>query len=193
MNKNFKPTNQRKNLRLPDFDYSQDGLYFVTIVTQNRVCLFGAVDNKKMILNDVGKMIEQVCQEMPQFMSKVSLEYYVIMPNHFHGIIVINQNLGVDLPKPLNQISVQPGHQQNEQRIPDGITSLSSVVQRFKSLTTYRYINGVNKSGWPRFNGRLWQRNYYEHIIRNERDYQGIVDYIILNPQNWESDEEYRS
>jgi len=66
-------------------------------------------------------------------------------------------------------------------------------VQRFKSLTTRRYIEGVRHLGWKPFHTRLWQRNYYEHIIRNEKDLQGVIDYILLNPQNWGSDEEYHA
>lgn len=69
--------------------------------------------------------------------------------------------------------------------------SLSKIVQRFKSLTTHRYMIGVRDKGWPRFEKRLWQRNYYEHVIRNERDYRANYDYILANPMNWEEDEEF--
>ena len=183
MNKGFKPTRHRKNLRLPEFDYSQDGVYFITIVTQNRTCLFGTIVKGEMILNDAGKMVDQVCQEVPQFIPNVDLEHYVVIPNHFHGIIELS-HMGQQFPltRGLGRVV------SSQARI-----SLSNVVQRFKSLTTRRYIDGVEKYGWQRFDGRLWQRNYYEHVVRNERDYQAILDYIMSNPQNWEKDEEYRS
>jgi len=199
MNKLIKSTHHRKSLRLPDFDYSQDGVYFVTIVTQNRACLFGSVVEGEMVINEAGRMIDQVCQEIPINISSVGLEYYVIMPNHFHAIIILNNDarfVGVDLPQPPEGSSVYPSEGCNTgqpQRIAptQDTVSLPNVVQRFKSLTTRRYISGVQQRDWPRFNGRLWQRNYYEHVIRNERDYQAIVDYIAMNPLNWEKDEEY--
>jgi hypothetical protein len=80
----------RKSLRLPDFDYAQTGAYFITIVTQNRLSLFGTIENDKMILNDIGKMIDDVCQELPQFVPGVLFEPYVIMPNHFHAIVLLH-------------------------------------------------------------------------------------------------------
>ena len=160
-------------------------MYFVTVVTQNRACLFGKVVEGEMFLNEAGDMIEHVCQKLPQFISNVDLACFVIMPNHFHGIIKIEQSVEGDLPQPPKGGSVYPGQ-------PDNIY-LSNVVQRFKSLTPRRYIEGVQQLDWPRFNGRLWQRNYYEHVVRNKRDYQAIVDYIVSNPRNWEKDKEHQS
>jgi len=80
----------RRSIRIPEYDYSQCGAYFITIVTQNRVCLFGKVLHEMMVLNDPGKMIDQVCQEIPSFMKGVALDHYQIMPNHFHGIIILH-------------------------------------------------------------------------------------------------------
>jgi hypothetical protein len=105
------------------------------------------------------------------------------MPNHFHGIIVIDRDVGAGL-------CACPGRPQRVAPTYDDV-SLPEIVGRFKSLTTNRYIRGVKDYNWPRFESRLWQRNYYEHIIRNEREYQGIADYIFSNPQNWEKDIEY--
>ena len=200
MKKLIKSTHDRKSLRLPDFDYSQDGAYFVTIVTQNRTCLFGSVVGGEMVINEAGRMLDQVCQEIPIVISSVGLEYYVIMPNHFHAIIILNNDarfVQADLPQVPGAGSVYPSEEYNTgqpQRIAptQDTVSLPNVIQRFKSLTTCRYISGVQQRDWPRFNGRLWHRNYYEHVIRNERDYQGFVDYIAMNPLSWEKDEEYR-
>lgn len=91
------PNMNRKNLRLPHYDYSQTGAYFITIVTYKRICLLGSIIDGEMILNDAGKMTDSVCQELPQFIPDVRMEPYVIMPNHFHAIVVICINsLGAD-------------------------------------------------------------------------------------------------
>jgi REP element-mobilizing transposase RayT len=166
----------RKSLRLPNFDYSQDGAYFITIVTQNRACLFGEIIDEQMLLNDAGRMIEQVCQELPMNLPYVGLEILQIMPNHFHGIFTIE-----------NVESVGAGLR----ACPQPQISLTDIVGRFKSLTTHRYIEGVKMNEWQSFDRRLWQRNYYEHIIRNETEHQAIADYIFCNPQNWKKDSEY--
>jgi REP element-mobilizing transposase RayT len=183
----------RKSLRLPDFDYAQTGAYFITIVTQNRLSLFGTIENDKMILNDIGKMIDDVCQELPQFVPGVLFEPYVIMPNHFHAIVLLHMG-GVGATLCGRPVQVR----QTQRSAPTGPIensidpiSLSDVVGRFKSLTTLRYIHGVRKFSWPRFENRLWQRSYYEHIIRDERDFQSIADYILNNPLNWEKDEDF--
>jgi len=205
------PDMKRKNLRLPYYDYSQTGAYFITIVTYKRKCLFGTVIDGKMILNDAGKMIDSVCQELPQFIPDVIIKSYVIMPNHFHAIVVIGINsLRVDTEVCPEGLNGQPhGRQQRDVLINENLgrpsvvapkdfnnnrthrISLSDVVARFKSLTTRRYIDGVEKYNWPRFETHLWQRSYYEHVIRDERDYESIVDYISSNPEKWEKDKEY--
>jgi putative transposase len=95
MKDSFKPSLDRKSLRLPHFDYSQAGLYFVTIVTQKRACLFGSIINGEMILNEAGRMVDEVCCELPQFIHTMDWVIYQIMPNHFHAIIEL-KNLGVD-------------------------------------------------------------------------------------------------
>ncbi len=174
-----------KSLRLPNFDYSQDGAYFITIVTQNRACLFGEIIDEQMLLNDAGRMIEQVCQELPMNLPFVGLEIFQIMPNHFHGIFTFEnvESVGAGL-------RACPGRPRRVAPTQNGI-SLSEIVGRFKSLSTYRYSEGVKKKCWPRFCQRLWQRNYYEHVIRNDREHQAIADYIFCNPQNWKMDSEY--
>lgn len=100
MNKGKDPSIRRNSNRLPDYDYSQDGAYFITIVTQNRLCLFGSVVNGEMVLNDAGRMVEQVCQEMPQVIRGVEIGCFQIMPNHFHAIIWLTQDGGMDPSKP---------------------------------------------------------------------------------------------
>ena len=200
------PSYNRKSFRLPDFDYSSEGIYFTTIVTQKRECLFGSINNGKMILSSAGLMVDQVCEEISQYIPSVEFSPYQIMPNHFHALIHIKQfknNSFADLNS-LDQINFQqsepnvgadlrvcPGQPQRVAPTEDRV-SLHNIVQRFKSLTTRRYIYGVYNHNWPRFNLRLWQRNYYEHIIRDESDYQNLAEYIVSNPQYWEKDEEYQ-
>ena len=100
MNKGKDPSIRRNSNRLPDYDYSQDGAYFITIVTQNRLCLFGSILDGKMVMNDAGRMVEQVCQEMPQVIRGVEIGCFQIIPNHFHAIIRLTQDGGMDPSKP---------------------------------------------------------------------------------------------
>ncbi len=184
----------RRSIRIPNFDYSEAGAYFITIVTQKRLCLFGEIKNGEMLLSDAGMMVDQVCQEIPQFLQGVDLDHYQIMPNHFHGIIILNpiETENRNQPSVGADLRVCPG--QPRRVAPTGNSiSLFDVVQRFKSLTTRRYIDGVHHKNWPRFDNRLWQRNYYERVIRNDREHQAVVDYIYANPLNWDKDQENQS
>ncbi len=183
-------TNSRRiSLRLPNYDYSQTGAYFITIVTNKRRCMFGSIIDDKMKLSDAGKMIDRVCQELMQFIPNVIMEPYVIMPNHFHAIILLNMaNVGATLCGCPGQTRRSAPTVSINNRT--NWTSLPDVVARFKSLTTRRFIDGVKKNNWPRFDEHLWQRNYYEHVIRDEIDYELISDYILSNPQNWDKDPE---
>ena len=100
------PSIRRNSTRLPNYDYSQDGAYFITIVTQDRLCLFGSVVDGEMDLNDAGRMVEQVCQEMPQVIRGVEIGCFQIIPNHFHAIIWIKQSVGAEEPKPIGTLDV---------------------------------------------------------------------------------------
>jgi len=151
----------RRSIRLKGYDYTQSGGYYVTVVTQNRYCLFGNVLNSKMILNDAGKMIHRNWDELLQRFTNIVLDESIVMPNHFHGIIIIDKKSN---------------------------TTLGDMVGAFKSLTTHDYINGVKNNGWMPFYGKLWQRNYWEHIIRDDIDLNRIRTYIINNPSKWSND-----
>ena len=154
----------RPSLRLPTYDYSQPGGYFVTICTLDRICLFGQVTEGTLRLTDAGHMVGQIWEELPQRFGHISLDASITMPNHFHGIVIIQ-----------------------EHRARQG---LGQIIGAFKSLTTNRYIVGVRRSGWERFTGRLWQDNYFEHVIRNEASLKRIREYIANNPAQWETDPE---
>jgi len=175
---------ERKSQRKHGYDYSQPGYYAVAVCTQNRSCLFGVIDNGDMRLNDAGRMIDETWHEIPHPFPNVELDVMQIMPNHLHGIIVVRE-VGADLcvrPNP----GIENG--QTQRSVP---TPLSNVIKRFKMLTTRRYIDGVNKNGWYSFSGKLWQRSYYDRIIRNEAELTEIRTYICNNPIGWDTDENY--
>ena len=171
--------NHRRSIRLSGYDYSQAGAYFVTIVTHDRKCLFGRVKDGEMELNEAGKMVEQVWLEIIRHFDGVNVDTFVVMPNHIHGIIEIikdNRSSGVgathESPLPTQGNGPKPG-------------SIGVIVGLFKATVSKKYHEMTNTQ-----NTRLWQRNYYEHVIRDDKDYQVIYDYILTNPLNWERDEE---
>ena len=178
----------RRSIRLKGYDYSQAGAYFVTTVTQDRECQFGEIAEDDFRPNSAGEMIARWWQELPNKFPSVELDEYVIMPNHFHGIIVIVEDKGskegehVGSPQPG---APQPGAPQQRPHAP-----LSQIVQWFKTMTTNEYIRGVKQCGWPQFRGKLWQRNYYERIIRDESELALIRKYIAENPVKWALDQE---
>ncbi len=181
----------RRSIRLKGYDYSQAGLYFITICTQNRLCVFGEIKNGEMVLNDAGMMIKTVWHEIPVYYHGFNIHEFIIMPNHVHGIIQIISN-----PKPVGAGPCACPVNERQQQIgqPQGVAptmSLFDIVHRFKTLTTKRYMDGVKNNDWPRFNKKLWQRNYYEHIIRNEKSCYQISEYIQTNPVKWQDDKYY--
>lgn len=194
----------RRSIRLKGYDYSQAGLYFITICVQNRECLFGNIENGNLNMNDAGMMVEKWYNELENKFSDIHCHEMIVMPNHFHCIIEnVGTTVGADLrvcpnkPEPFNTVSEKsfntvsekPFNTVSENIVGEHVGSpLHLVVQWFKTMTTNEYIRGVKTLGWQPFNRKLWQRNYYEHIIRNEQSYQTISDYIINNPKKWDDD-----
>ena len=162
----------RRSIRLKNYDYSSNGIYFITICTQDRAMLFGEIVGADsisalMVLNDAGKMIDALYQEtMQQFHGVVSAKH-IVMPNHIHGIIAIDR---ADM---------------------ESAPTLSAIIQSFKRNTTIKYINAVKEGLFPPFNKRVWQRNYFERIIRNEPEHQAKWQYIDENPATWADDYYY--
>jgi REP element-mobilizing transposase RayT len=182
----------RRSIRLKGYDYSQAGLYFVTICCQDKACRFGKIMNGEMILNDAGKMVEKWYLELAHKFPDIELGEYIVMPNHFHAIIVNTGNtVGADLrvcPAVGADLRVCP-NDLGEPILGEHTGSpLHVVVQWFKTMSTNEYIRGVKTLGWSPFNKKVWQRNYYEHIIRNEQAYRNISNYIINNPAKWTDD-----
>ena len=167
----------RRSLKLKNYNYSQAGYYFVTICCYQRQCLFGEIIDGVMQLNQYGLIIEKEWLRSSLVRQEIELDKYVVMPNHFHGIVIINSvgaNGRSPLPQPSNQ-SIIPSMKPK---------SLSSLMSGFKSSVT-KNINLIrNTPGTP-----IWQRNYYEHIIRNETALNKIREYIINNPLSWENDQ----
>ena len=176
---------KRKSQRKHGYDYSQSGYYAVTICTQNRSCLFGVIDTGDILLNDAGRLIDTIWREIPDHYSGIELDVMQIMPNHLHGIIVVRDVGTAPRGRP------NPGIENGQARgpVPTGYLSLSDVIERFKSLTTKRYISGVHSHGWKSFSGKLWQRSFHDRIIRNETELNKIRTYIHNNPSAWASDE----
>jgi putative transposase len=173
----------RRSIRLKGYDYSQAGLYFITICTQNRLCLFGEIKNGEMVLNDAGMMIEHQWQELICRFGNIKLHEFIVMPNHFHGIV---EFVGVPL------VGTQNMEQPPTMGQPQGIApTVGNVVGAFKSFSTNEYIRNVKQNNWRTFDNKLWQRNYYEHIIRNEKSYYQISEYIQTNPLKWQDDKYY--
>lgn len=195
----------RRSIRLQKYDYSENGAYFITICTKNRECLFGKIIKGQIVLNDVGKMIQSTWNEIPQFYRGIEIDVFQVMPNHIHGIIVIQNEfmpVGAGPRACPNCKSKYAGPRAcpNEQTQINGqlqgvapTLSLCDIVHRFKTLTTKKYIDNVKNNHWPPFNNKLWQRNYYEHIIRTEKSLNDIREYILNNPFNWAQDELFLS
>ena len=179
----------RRSIRLKGYDYSQAGLYFITICTHNRLCIFGIIKNDEMILNDAGQMIETQWLKLTERFTGIHLCECVVMPNHFHGIIKLT--VGAPLVGAQNKANVQINAQPQSGQ-PQGIApTVGDIVGAFKSITTNQYIRGVKQNHWQRFDKKLWQRNYYEHIIRDEKSYLKISEYIKTNPSTWQGDTYY--
>ena len=173
----------RHSIRLKEYDYSSEGLYFITVCAQDKKCMFGKIINGDMYLNEAGRMIQKWYLKTSAKFPDIECMEYIIMPNHFHCIW---HNVGADP-------CVCPNASNNN--TPCGIlgehmgSPLHRVIQWFKTMTTNEYIRNINNNQWIPFNKRLWQLNYYEHIIRNQHSYEEISDYIITNPLRWEKDQ----
>ena len=248
----------RRSIRLKGYDYSREGIYFITICVQDRDCLFGEIvagaishstlQSPIMILNNAGKMVERWYRELENKYPDKRCHEMVIMPNHFHCIIenvgagsqlnngsqlddvsqlgahvgaplrgrpMINDNVhpnDIDNMHPNDIDNVHPNDIDNvhpndiDNVHPNDIdnvhpndekyglhnkkynVAIGNLVDWFKTMTTNEYIRSVKQYGWKRFDGKLWQRNYYEHVIRSLEEYERIADYILNNPAKWQQD-----
>lgn len=157
----------RRSIRLRGYDYSQAGAYFITVCQVNRECIFGEVINGEMHPNQFGEIVLKWWNELPTYYPPVELDEFVVMPNHMHGILLIT-NVGAGSPR--------------QSTAPDKRT-LGQLIGYFKFQIT-KEINQILDAGYA----KVLQRDYYEHIIRNEREWNAIAEYIRNNPANWHAD-----
>jgi len=167
--------NQRHSLRLPGYDYREAGGYFITLCCRDSKILFGKIIDGKVNLNNIGKIVDEEWRRTAFVRSNVELDVFIIMPNHLHAIIIL-KNVGATR-------RVAPTIGRNPRGPLSG--SIGAIIGQFKSTTTKRINNQRNS-----FLLRVWQRNYYEHIIRTESELEQIREYIVLNPEKWSLDQE---
>jgi len=177
---------RRRAMRLRGYDYSQPGAYFVSICVQHRKCLFGAIIAGHLRLNEIGQIVIECWSRVPQHFPSVELDEYVIMPNHMHGIIALNI-VGARSPRPSDIVgarSPRPSQTVRHRRGEVPSPTLGQIVAYFKYQST-KHIN--QHHNMPRT--RIWQRNYYEHVIRDDIDLQRLRRYIQNNPMKWTLDQ----
>lgn len=166
----------RRSIRLKGYGYSQNGAYFVTVCTHNRECLLGEITDGEMVTNEYGKIVDKCWRDLPNHYPNIQLDYFVVMPNHFHGIVMINiAGAGVGAN------AVGAGFKPAPTTTNHGLSEFIRALKTFSSeqINQIRNTPGIS----------AWQRNYYEHIIRNEDDLNRIREYIRNNPTQWDEDE----
>ncbi len=166
----------RRSIRLKEYNYSEEGEYFITIVTQNRIHLFGEISSEEMRLSPIGQIVQEEWLKTPSIRHEIELGSYVIMPNHFHAIVHITNTEPSRGDRPVAPTK-RPGLTKK---------SIGSLVAGFKSSATIRINRHRGLPGVP-----VWQRNYYEHIIMSDDEYGRIDAYINSNPANWLNDPEF--
>ena len=204
MSTNSNLTN-RQSIRLKNYDYSQEGSYFITLVTQDRIHLFGKIEDGKMILNTVGKILEEEWRNTIELRPNITLGEFIIMPDHIHMIITITAQMEKKEDKEwIHSNPKSPSH------------TIGAIIRGFKGASTKKINQFLNSTGESQFapesqfaliespidsqfapttdsqfaptefyKNKIFQRNYYEHIIRNQNDFNRIEQYIIDNPMNW--------
>ncbi len=172
-----RPKPSRRSIRLPQYDYAQAGVYFVTVCCHRHRCILGKIDNFQIHLNWAGRLVAECWLEIPYHFANAVLDAFVVMPNHLHGIVVLN--VGAQHAAPLQRQTstvlrrnVSPG-------------SLSAIVRSFKSAASKRFHEHKRDLRVP-----LWQRNYYEHVVRNGEELDAIRRYIWTNAERWAEDKE---
>lgn len=195
MKSKFDPQkHHRRSIRLKNYDYSWAGAYYVTIVTWHREILFGEVVNGEMILNQAGKIVQAEWLEFAKRLKYVELDAFIVMPNHFHGILHILETAGAThqfftktlarkaLLQNIAEDSLHGSPLPSRGAKP---ASLGALIGQFKSRATKQLWKTPELRSTP-----IWQRNYYEHIIRDEQDLKNKTDYIEANPLLWDEDDE---
>jgi putative transposase len=186
----MKPQNlrQRHSIRLKGYDYTQAGAYFITIVTDQRVCLFGDISNDQINLTPFGIVAQREWMHLPGRFQNLQFDAFVIMPNHLHGIMLLAEpgTVGDSIPEIASihhRAPTQTGPSEAFGRpVP---SSIPTMVRSYKAAVTVR-INHLQNTTQK----SVWQRNYYEHVIRNEDELNRAREYILQNPMRWSMDQE---
>jgi putative transposase len=191
----------RRSIRLTKYDYSSEGLYFITLCTADRKNIFGHIIDGEMHLNSLGKIASEEWLATADIRKNISLGEFIIMPNHMHGIISIDYK-------------IEPGDKEHIGKFRSPSQSIGAIIRGYKGATTKRinhFIREIDSTGVSQYaptnariiqtgvlqyaptkaptgKGSIWKRNYYEHIIRTDRAYHNISNYIITNPKNWKKD-----
>jgi putative transposase len=177
----------RRSIRLRGYDYAQPGEYFITLRTHDLGCVLGTIRNEEMILSEIGTIVKEEWLKTPIIRPNTKVDEFTIMPNHLHGIIVIDEERkGVPQKERIHRMGEQQFAHTIEPtpfRSPSG--TVGAIIRGFKSASTNR-INELGNTHGKQF----WHRNYYEHVIRDEKDLERIREYIRLNPTRWPLDEE---
>lgn len=175
----------RRSIRLKNYDYSSNGAYFITLVTKNRDNIFGEIINGEMNLNNLGDIVFQELIRTSEIRENIILDEFVIMPNHFHCVLFI------DNKEKEGRMQYAPTNKENKFRSPSN--NLGSIIRGLKSSITKRYLDKVSSCTGvsnKTLKESIWERNYYEHIIRNENALNNIRKYIKENPIKWSIDRE---
>ena len=185
----------RRSIRLKGYDYSSVGAYYVTIVVQGRECLFGEIIDGEMYLNEYGEIVQKLWNEIPIHFPNVEVGAFGIMPNHVHGIIFITTKRRGEArsvsprDNPNNNIQdayVEGTNNQDGETPPLRHPTLGQIVAYFK----YQSTKAMNRIETDKAITKFWQRNYYEHIIRDEKDFQNKTNYIEANPSLWDENDD---
>ncbi|MBF0203642.1 MAG: transposase [Desulfamplus sp.] len=181
-----KPFPNRQSIRLKKYDYSQSGFYFVTICTEDKIHRFGDITGGNMQLNEFGKIIIEQWNNLPNRFSNIKLDQFITMPNHIHGIIQI---VGAPLAGARNRNNTDARNNMtvHHNRAPArGAPTVGQIIGEYKSLCVHNCLQWIKLNSPTFYMGKLWQSNYWEHIVRNENELNHIRDYIRQNPQRWE-------
>ena len=166
----------RRCIRLQDYDYAQPGAYFVTLCTHNRKCLFGHVVDGEMYQNEYGRIVSACWGELPYHYPRIDLDAFVVMPNHVHGVILLRDDDNPDATGAGSKPAPTKPNEANRYGLPE-------IVRGFKTFASRRINEYRNASGAP-----VWQRNYYERVIRNGNELTAVRQYILANPASWAAD-----
>jgi putative transposase len=184
----------RSSARLKTFDYASNAAYFITVCANVRANIFGEIVDGEMRLNDAGKMILEEWNQLPERFP-IQLDEFIVMPDHIHGILLfVGAGLVPALPDQRDlqniadqldgsDVTTELNGRATTRVAPTGNPILGNVIGAFKSITTNQYIRGVHEQSWPAFEKRLWQRNYWDRVIRDDRELEETRSYILENPE----------